>query len=93
MNAKQFLTETSNIKLIKRLRAVQNNIQIFKIQDLYTIYLHRVAQYYTSNKFHRIIKNLLILSNLQTQMHTVDMNNNAIILTYHMPHFYFSYFS
>jgi len=35
MNAKQFMTETSNMKLIKRLRAVQNNIQLFKIHQTY----------------------------------------------------------
>ena len=40
MNAKQFMTETSNTKLIKRLRAVQNNIQLFKIHQTYIPYIY-----------------------------------------------------
>jgi len=39
MNAKQFMTETSNVKLIKRLRAVQNNIQLFKIHRNYIYHI------------------------------------------------------
>jgi len=40
MNAKQFMTGTSNMKIIKRVRAVQNNIQLFKIHQTYIPYIY-----------------------------------------------------
>jgi len=34
------MTGTSNMKIIKRVRAVQNNIQLFKIHQTYIPYIY-----------------------------------------------------
>ena len=92
MTAKQFMTETSNMTFIKIEASLKHYPTIQNSSDLYTIHLYTFAYYYISNNFHRIIKNLVILLNLQRQMHKLDMNNNAIILMYQMPHFLFFLF-
>lgn len=87
MNAKQFMTETSNMTFTKIEGSSKHYPTIQNSSDLYTF-----AYYYISNNIHRIIKNLVILSNLQRQTHKADINNNAIILMYQMPNFLFFLF-